>query len=261
MEEELKVTLIQTSLHWEEPDKNREMLSEKIASITEETDLIILPEMFPTGFSMNAGNLAEENEGPSVNWMRTIAEDRKVAITGSIIIQEKGDYFNRLFFVFPDGTFKTYDKRHTFTFAGEDKIYASGKERLIVDYKGWKIRPLICYDLRFPVWARNVENYDMLFYIGSWPKVRMLSWDTLLRARAIENMAYCIGVNRTGKDGNNHEYIGHSAVYNTVGEQVSTQDFEEDFIETITLTKKHIRENRERFHFLDDKDNFQIVEK
>lgn len=260
MKEKLKVTLIQTSLFWEDPKKNRKLFSKKIESISEETDLIILPEMFPSGFSMNAYSLAEENQGLSFSWMRTIAEQRKAAITGSIIIHENNEYFNRLFFVFPDGSFKTYDKRHTFTFAGENKTYASGKERVLVEYKGWRICPLVCYDLRFPVWARNVENYDMLFFIASWPKVRMLSWDTLLRARAIENMAYCIGVNRTGKDGNEHEYVGHSAVYNTIGEQISTKNFEKDFIETVILSKKHIKKNRERFHFLNDRDSFEIFD-
>lgn len=258
MQENLKITLIQCPLFWEEPEKNRDFLSEKINSISEPTDLIVLPEMFPTGFSMNARSLAEENDGPSVNWMQTVARERNTAITGSIIIQEEGNYFNRMFFVFPDGSYEKYDKRHTFTFAGEDKTYASGKERLTVEYKGWKIRPLICYDLRFPVWSRNIDDYEVLIYIASWPKVRMLSWDTLLRARAIENMAYCIGVNRTGKDGNNHEYVGHSAVYDTVGEHISTKDFEKDFVETITLSKEHIKENRNRFHFLDDRDRFEI---
>lgn len=260
MKEKLKVTLIQCSLHWEEPEQNRKLLAQKIDSISESTDLIVLPEMFPTGFSMNAEQLAEENNGPSLNWMQAIAKKKSAAITGSVIVQEAGNFYNRMFFVFPDGAYKAYDKRHTFTYAKENETYTSGKERLLVAYKGWKIRPLVCYDLRFPVWARNDDGYDISIYIASWPKVRMLSWDTLLRARAIENMAYCIGVNRTGTDGNNHKYIGHSAVYDTVGEQISTLDFEKDFIETVTLSKEHIATKRNRFHFLDDQDSFKIID-
>lgn len=257
MTDSLQVTLVQTSLFWEEPLRNHEMLSKKLENIGE-TDLIILPEMFPTGFSMNAAPLAEENEGASLRWMQTEAKKHNCAITGSVIVKENDRFYNRLYFVFPNGDYKTYDKRHTFTFAKEDETYASGTKKLLIEYKGWRIRPLICYDLRFPVWARNDDSYDMLFYIASWPKVRMLSWDTLLRARAIENMAYCIGVNRTGRDGNNHEYVGHSAIYDSVGEMISTKDFEKDFIETVTLSKEEIRKNRMRFHFLDDMDEFEI---
>jgi len=254
----LKVSLIQTSLFWEDPLKNHVHLSKKIKSIDQQTDLIILPEMFPTGFSMNAAPLAEEPKGASLRWMQEMANTYETAISGSVIVKENDLFYNRLYFVFPNGTFETYDKRHTFTYAGEDKVYAAGKERLVVNYKGWKIRPLICYDLRFPVWARNDQDYDMIFYIASWPKSRMRAWDTLLRARAIENMAYCIGVNRTGMDGNQHEYVGHSAVYDTLGEQVSSLDFEEDFVQTIVLSKEHIQLNRNRFHFLDDRDSFEI---
>lgn len=257
MKDILKVTLVQTPLYWEQPLRNHQMLSEKL-EIIGETDLVILPEMFPTGFSMNAEPLAEVNDGASLRWMQAEAKKHNTAVTGSVIVTENGKYYNRLYFVFPDGDYKTYDKRHTFTFAKENETYSSGTQKLLVEYKGWRIRPLICYDLRFPVWARNDDDYDIIFYIASWPKVRMLSWDTLLRARAIENMAYCIGVNRTGKDGNDHEYIGHSAVYNSIGELVSRSDFEDDFIETVELSLEDIRKNRKRFHFLDDRDEFEI---
>lgn len=250
--------MIQCPLHWEEPERNRKMFSEKLESISDKTDLVVLPEMFPTGFSMNATPLAEENDGPSLQWMQTEAKKHNTAITGSVITKENGNFYNRMFFVFPDGKYQAYDKRHTFTYAKENETYTDGTERILVEYKGWRIRPLICYDLRFPIWARNDNNYDVIIYIASWPKVRMLAWDTLLRARAIENMAYCIGVNRTGIDGNNHEYIGHSAIYDTVGEQVSTKDFEKDFIETVTLTKEHIQAKRDRFRFLQDQDEFEI---
>lgn len=259
MKKDLKITIIQSELHWEDAEKNHTLFSEKIKNIGEPTDLIILPEMFPTGFSMNAQNLAEENDGPSLKWMQAEATKHKVAITGSVIIKESGNFYNRMFFVFPDGSYESYDKRHTFTLAKENEVYSEGQKRIIVNYQGWKICPLICYDLRFPVWARNDVEYDVLIYVANWPKIRMLAWDTLLRARAIENMAYCIGVNRTGLDGNQHEYVGHSAVYDVLGEKISQESFEENFTQTLSLNKDHIETNRKRFHFLNDRDQFQIV--
>lgn len=258
MDTTLNVTIIQTDLVWEDPVANRKMFSKKFDEINSATDLIILPEMFPTGFSINAENLAEPEGGDTLEWMISEAKSRNVALTGSVIVRVDERYFNRLYFVHPNGDYEIYDKRHTFTFAGENETYSAGKEQVLIDYKGWRIRPLICYDLRFPVWARNHDNYDMLFYIASWPKVRMLSWDTLLRARAIENMAYCVGVNRVGKDGNGHDYVGHSAIYDSVGQQISRKDFEGEFIETIALSKEELIANRKRFHFLDDRDNFRI---
>lgn len=258
MKEILNITIIQSELHWEDTEKNRDLFSKKIDAISQNTDLIVLPEMFPTGFSMNAKDLAEENDGPSLKWMQAEAKKHKTAVTGSVIIKENGHYYNRMFFVFPDGTYKAYDKRHTFTLARENEVYTEGQSRIIVSYKGWKICPLICYDLRFPVWSRNDEEYDVLIYVANWPKIRMLAWDTLLRARAIENMSYCIGVNRVGVDGNDHEYVGHSAVYDAVGEQISTESFEESFTQTITLSKEHIESNRKKFHFLKDRDQFRV---
>lgn len=257
MNEELKVTIIQNELHWENAGANRTMFSDKFQSIKGETDLIVLPEMFSTGFSMNAKNLAEENEGETLQWMISEAKKYKTAITGSIIISEENTFYNRLFFVFPDGSFQKYDKKHTFTLAKENETYSPGNERLIVNYKGWKICPLVCYDLRFPVWARNTEEYDVLIYVANWPKVRTLAWDTLLRARAIENMTYSIGVNRVGFDGNDHEYIGHSAVYDVLGQQISSASFGE-FTETVVLEKEHIQKNRKHLQFLNDRDHFTL---
>lgn len=258
-QEELRVTLVQTSLFWENPQKNYAHFSKKLALLDTQTDLIILPEMFSTGFSMNAPMLAETNDGFGLKWMQTEAEKHQAAVTGSIIVEENKNYYNRLYFVLPDGSYQTYDKRHTFTYADEDEVYTAGTQLLSVNYKGWRIRPLICYDLRFPVWSRNDDEYDLVFYIASWPKKRMLAWDTLLRARAIENMAYCIGVNRTGADGNGHEYVGHSAVYDSVGNLVSDEDFEKDFVQTSVLSKKDIETNRKHFQFLEDKDDFKII--
>lgn len=255
----LKVTLIQSHLHWENPEANRAMFSEKIDTISEETDLIILPEMFTTGFSMNARQFAEKENGETLHWMQKIAEEKNAAVTGSIMINEDGKYFNRLYFVFPDGSFGSYNKRHAFTLAGEERVYSVGKEKLVVEYKGWKICPLICYDLRFPVWSRNTEGYDILIYVANWPEKRIAAWDALLKARAIENMAYCIGVNRVGLDANNHEYNGHSCVFDVLGEEVSETNYETEFVETITLDKNHVDEMRKKLQFLNDRDNFTLV--
>lgn len=255
----LNVTLIQSHLHWENPEANRLMFSEKIAAISEETNLIILPEMFTTGFSMNARQFAEMENGETLHWMQRIAAEKDAAVTGSIMINEGGKYYNRLYFVFPDGSFGSYNKRHAFTLAGEERVYSVGKEKLVIEYRGWKICPLICYDLRFPVWSRNTEGYDVLIYVANWPVKRISAWNALLKARAIENMAYCIGVNRVGLDANNHEYNGHSGVYNVLGEIVSETNYEQEFVETITLDKTHVEEMRKKLQFLNDRDNFTLV--
>jgi len=260
MQDQLKVTIIQSDLIWENPEDNRRSFSKRIDAIQEETHLIILPEMFTTGFTMNASELAEVEKGATLLWMQSEAKKNNCAITGSVIILENGNYYNRLFFVFPNGEYKTYNKRHTFTLAGEHKTFSAGNEHLIVDYLGWKIRPLICYDLRFPVWARNTQNYDVLLYVANWPKRRIAAWDALLKARAIENMSYCIGVNRVGLDGNGHQYNGHSAIYDVLGEQISNLNFEDDFIETITFKKSHIEKNRKHLQFLNDRDDFNLIE-
>ena len=258
MKTDLKITLVQSELIWENASANRELFSKKFQTFEGETDLIVLPEMFTTGFSMNAKKLAEPNDSDSLNWMISEARKYNCAITGSVIVSENDQFYNRLFFVLPDGTYEKYDKKHTFTLAKENETYTAGKERLIVNYKGWKICPLICYDLRFPVWSRNTEDYDVLIYLANWPKVRTVAWDTLLRARAIENMSYCVGVNRVGFDGNDHEYVGHSAVYDVLGKQVSPSAFDE-FIETVTLSKEHIESNRKHLQFLNDRDKFTLT--
>lgn len=254
----LKVTIIQSHLHWENPVANRTHFSTLIDSISEETDLIVLPEMFTTGFTMEAASVRETPDGPTVAWMKAVAKKVNTAITGSLIIKDGDHYYNRLFFVHPDSTTETYDKKHTFTLAGEHKVYKAGEDIKQIIYKGWRIRPLICYDLRFPVWARNTDAYDILLYVANWPDRRVTAWDALLKARAIENMSYCIGVNRIGLDGNGHQYTGHSAVYNVLGEQISTKDFETSFINTITLTKVHITKNRKHLQFLNDADAFTL---
>ena len=258
MRNELKVTILQSDLFWENPDANRRMFSEKINNIIEKTDLIVLPEMFTTGFTMNASLLAESESGQTLDWMKIQANKKNSALVGSFIVSEKNNFYNRLFFVKPNGDYYTYDKRHTFTLADEHLTYTSGKELLTINFLGWKICPLICYDLRFPVWSRNTCDYDLLIYIANWPQKRIHAWDTLLRARAIENMAYCLGVNRTGKDDNLNQHNGHSAIYDVIGKQLTTSKNEGNFSETIILEKTHIVSERAHFQFLSDRDHFTL---
>jgi len=258
MDKSLNIAIIQADLTWENIEKNLNLFTAKIDLIDKEVNLIVLPEMFTTGFSMNARNLAEQTQGRSFEWMQEIAGKRDAAVTGSIIVKENNNFYNRLYFVYPDSTFKSYDKRHTFTLAKEDQTYTAGNERLIVEYLGWKICPLICYDLRFPVWARNTVDYDLLIYIANWPETRIHAWDILLQARAIENMSYCIGVNRTGLDGNNYKYNGHSAIYDCLGKPLFKTDNESEFTKVISLEKSDISETREKLKFLQDRDSFSL---
>lgn len=254
----LRVTLVQSHLHWENPQANRDHFQSIITNQKDNSDLILLPEMFTTGFSMNAAQNYETMQGATVNWLSTNAKELKLAIAGSLIVKEGQNYYNRLVFATPDGQLQHYDKRHCFTLAGEHETYTAGKERLIVHYLGWKICPLICYDLRFPVWARNTVEYDLLLYLANWPKARVMAWDALLKARAIENMAYCIGVNRVGLDGSGYEYTGHSACYDLLGVRQSTAHFETEFVETINLSKQHIERTRNKLKFLADRDPFNL---
>ncbi len=258
MSEKLNIAMIQANLHWEDAEANRELFSEEISKVSDEVELIVLPEMFTTGFSMNAEKLAEETEAETLNWMQKIAKSKSSAITGSVIITENGNYYNRLYFVFPDGSYKLYDKRHTFTLAKEDQTYTAGTERLIVDYKGWKICPLICYDLRFPVWARNTVDYDLLIYVANWPEKRVNAWDALLKARAIENMSYCIGLNRTGEDGDGYVYNGHSAAYDPLGKELTKLDRSDAFTTEFSIDKTSLNEIRNKLKFLQDRDNFTL---
>ena len=253
----MKIALIQTSLAWENPIENRSHLAQKITGFMEDVDLIVLPEMFSSGFTTNAKAVAETMQGQTISWLQHLAKAKNCAITGSLVIEENEMYYNRLVFVFPTGEVKTYDKRHLFTLAGEDQFYVAGNKKLIVEYKGYKICPLVCYDLRFPVFSRNVENYDVLLYVANWPKVRINAWDILLKARAVENMCYTIGVNRIGKDGNKHEYIGHSQVVDCLGNYV-LEPQESDAVYIVELDKATLLETRSRLDFLNDKDDFEI---
>ena len=253
----MKIALIQAPLLWENPIQNRNYFEDKINSIRENVDLIVLPEMFTSGFTMNPKSVAEVMQGETVSWLQDLAKAKNAAITGSLVIEENGNFYNRLVFVLPSGEINTYDKKHLFTLAGEDKTYTSGTEKLLFEYKGFKICPLICYDLRFPVFARNTEEYDVLIYVANWPKPRINAWDALLKARAIENMCYTIGVNRIGEDPNQHHYPGHSQAIDFLGNYlIEPQENEGVFI--TTLNKNALLETRQKFGFLNDRDAFTM---
>ena len=253
----IKVTLIQSDIIWEDKISNLKRYQEKIDKI-ESTDLIVLPEMFTTGFSMNPKDISETMNGETVQWMKDNASKMNSAVCGSIIIEEDDKYFNRFIWVNPDGSIHHYDKKHLFSFAGENENYTPGSEKLIIEYKGWKICPLICYDLRFPVWSRNIEAYDLLIYVANWPDKRKLAWKTLLTARAIENQCYVIGVNRIGKDIKNY-YSGDSSLINALGETLYTNSHIEE-IYTTNISKYDLDKVRNQLPFLNDKDNFKIID-
>ena len=260
MKEFLDITLIQSHLAWENPVQNRAVFEKKIRSISQNTDLIVLPEMFTTGFTMQASNVSETMDGGTFWWLKKMAKERDCAISGSVIIEDNGKYYNRLIFMYPDGTYTTYDKHQLFTLAKEHEVFTAGQKEVIIEYKGWKIKPLICYDLRFPVWARNTSDYDILLYVASWPKLRINAWDALLKARAIENMCYCIGVNRVGLDGKGYEYNGHSAVYDVLGNSVLNENpIEKEIILHASLDALHVKKTRNALPFLVDKDRFKLL--
>lgn len=258
MQNQLTLSLIQTDIIWKNIPKNLQRIEEKIHSISTKTDLIVLPEMFSTGFVMEPESVAEGMQGSAVQWMQQIAKDKQTALIGSLIIQENQQYFNRVVFVHPSGAMTHYDKKHLFTLAGEDKIYTAGNNRLLFEYKGWKISPFVCYDLRFPVWTRNTENYDLAIFVANWPKARVTAWDTLLKARAIENMSYVVGVNRIGTDANDLEYPGHSQAIDPLGAIIQKAEKQEETIVTITLEKDNLQKTREQFQFLNDRDQFTL---
>ena len=257
MSDILTVALVQTDLVWEIPQANRKHIEQMVSSVT--ADLFVLPEMFTSGFTMNASHVAESMNGESIHWLKSIAKEKQAAFIGSLVIEENNNFYNRLVCVEPSGEILHYDKRHTFTLAGEHKVYTAGNEKVIFNYKGWKICPLVCYDLRFPVWARNVEDYDVLIYVANWPMIRVAAWDALLKARAIENMAFCIGVNRVGLDGNDYEYSGHSSAFDVLGNRLDTITERKETVEVLTLEKSHISKYREKLGFLKDKDNFDLL--
>jgi len=258
----LFVTLIQTDIVWESPEQNLAHYAQLIAGLPRPQEIVLLPEMFATGFSMAPDRLAEPMDGPSVSWMREMAAKHRIILAGSLIIQDGGVYHNRLVWMQPDGVFYTYDKRHLFGYAGEDTHYSPGDARLIVQVKGWRICPLVCYDLRFPAWARNAGTdsdgrppYDVLLYVANWPERRSLAWKTLLQARAIENQSFCIGLNRVGEDGKGIAYSGDSSIFGPLGETL-WQRSGEAAVHTEILQWEPLQNARSQFPFLRDADKF-----
>ncbi len=255
---DLTITLIQTDLVWEQAAQNRQGLKEKIRSLSRSSDLLILPEMFTTGFSMHPQKLAESPNGPTVQWLKTLSAEVQTDITGSIIISEKDHYFNRLFYVKPAGQIFTYDKRHLFRMAGEDRIYSAGRKLLTVQLKGWNIRPFICYDLRFPAWIRNQNlEYDLGLFVANWPERRIAHWRLLLQARAVENQAFIAGVNRIGKDGHGIVHNGQSLVVDPSGNILADLE-DKDTVRSVTLSRKKLNDYRQKFPSWKDADVFHI---
>lgn len=257
MQSQLTAALVQSPLVWEDAEANRTFFREKIDAITQPVDLIVLPEMFSTGFTMEPANVAETMNGKTVEWLKAIAAEKGCAITGSLVVKSGAKYYNRLIFVHPTREIQHYDKRHLFSLSGEDKAYTAGKKRLVVNYRGFKICPLICYDLRFPAFSRNTEYFDLMIYVANWPQPRIAAWNALLKARAIENMSYVIGVSRLGTDGNGLQYPGHSQVLDFMGEFVVSAGQNEGVF-VATLEKKPLLEIRKKLSFLEDRDAITV---
>ncbi|MBK6350299.1 MAG: amidohydrolase [Steroidobacteraceae bacterium] len=253
----LRVTMIQADLAWQDPATNRRNLAAHFRGLAGHTDLIVLPEMFTTGFSMAASSLAETMAGATVGWLREEAAAIGCAITGSLIVEEGGRHYNRLVLATPDGGCAHYDKRHLFRMAREQEHYSSGNRRLVVEIKGWRLCPLVCYDLRFPVWSRNRGDYDVLLYVANWPSRRRSAWSALLRARAIENVCYVVGVNRVGKDGNGANYSGDSVALDFLG-QVLAGDRDGVLVETVVLDRESLATFRRDFPAHLDADDFEL---
>ncbi len=254
---DLRISIFQVDLVWENPEANKKKLSRYLADIATGTDAAIFPEMFTSGFTMKAEKLAEKMDGESIRWMREEAAKNKLAVAGSLIIEENGQYYNRFVWVSPDGSLIHYDKRHLFSLSEEPRVFTPGKNRQVIDYLGWKIFPQVCYDLRFPVWARNDNGYDIYLNVANWPVMRSEAWNILLQARAIENQAYAIGVNRFGKDGHEIYHAGDSSVIDPLG-RVMLKISDEENVKTVTLKKAELYEIRRKLPFLNDRDNFNL---
>ncbi|CAM3742190.1 amidohydrolase [Aquirufa aurantiipilula] len=253
----LRVSMVQTSLVWENPAANCAILEEKLQALQGKTDVVVLPEMFLTGFSMSAEG-ADFPKGAQVQWMQMMANRLDVLLIGSLKIKENNQFYNRLLAVFPDGKIVAYNKRHLFRMGNEHQFYSPGEEHGILSFKSWKIALFVCYDLRFPVWSRNVQMaYDLAIYVANWPAVRAHAWSTLLKARAIENLAYVVGVNRVGKDANDLDYQGDSVIVSFKGEEI-VHLWDEDTIQTSSISKESLQEFRDKFPAHLDADAFEL---
>lgn len=257
----LSVTIIQPHMAWEDKAANLAHYEDLIAGIAGHKEVVVLPEMFATGFSMDAVRLAESMDDSTVVWMREMARKHRIILAGSVIIEEDGRYYNRLVWMQPDGRHFHYDKRHLFSLASEEKVYTAGERRVVVSVKGFRICLQVCYDLRFPVWSRQQqpEGYDVLLYVANWPERRALPWKTLLQARAIENQCYCIGVNRVGEDGNAISHSGDSSVFSPLGELLWQGAGGHEAVQTVTVERAVLDEAREKFPFWKDGDAFVLL--
>lgn len=253
----LHTALLQTNLHWHNPAANQLAFEQLIEELPQSINLIVLPEMWATGFTMTPSGVAEPMSGSSVSWMQQMAKQHHAAVCGSLAIKENNAFYNRFIFAHPNGQLDTYDKAHPYTPSGETRIYNAGKGSRLIEYAGFRIRPLVCYDLRFPVFARNTDNYDLLICVANWPAARIQAWNTLLRARAIENMAFSVGVNRTGKDAYRLQYPGASAAYNALGDEMAFAEVS-DSIALVELDKNELYKLRKKLPFLDDRDAFTL---
>ena len=253
----LHTALLQTNLHWHNPAENQFTFEQLIEKLPKAVNLIVLPEMWATGFTMTPKEVAEPMSGSSVAWMQHMAEQHNAAVCGSLAIKEKDAFYNRFIFAHPNGQIDTYDKAHPYTPSGEARVYSAGKRSILIKYAGFRIRPLVCYDLRFPVFTRNTDQYDLLICVANWPAARIQAWNTLLCARAIENMAFSVGVNRTGKDAYRLQYSGASAAYNALGDELAFAAAQ-DSVALVEFDKKELHKLREKLPFLDDRDTFTL---
>lgn len=255
MQDSLNITLVQYDIHWMDCQANLDFLEDQLKNL--KTDLIVLPEMFNTGFSMQPKEIAESMEGKALTWMQRMATTLNTVLCGSLCIDDGGNYYNRFVFVGAKGVLSFYDKKHLFAYGGEDQVFNAGNESVIFEYKGFKIRPFVCYDLRFPVWSRNTKEYDIALYVANWPAKRAFAWNTLLAARAIENMSYVIGVNRLGTDGNKLSYQGDSQVVGALGDLIA-ECKDTPIMKQFELKRTPLLEIRNQFKFLEDQDAFEI---
>jgi len=254
---DLTISLVQTNLVWQQPQANCDHISKALLEHDTKTDLIVLPEMFNSGFTLDAMKVAESMDGETVNWMQELATEYNAAVTGSLVIRENKQNFNRMVIAFPDGNLKWYDKKHLFRMAKEQERYSAGNKRVIVNWQGWRIALYVCYDLRFPVWCRNQNDTDLMLFVASWPAVRSIPWQTLLKARAMENLSYVCGVNRIGTDANGIDYQGDSGVMDMAGHDICQLD-NRDIIQTVSLSAENLNRFREKFPAHLDADSFQV---
>lgn len=253
----MKVSFLQIPIVWEKPVKNRNVIQQWMQSANDLGDLLVLPEMFTSGFTMQPEKVAETMQGETIQWMMELASTYEIAITGSLVILEDTHFYNRMVFVHPNGKVDCYNKRHLFKMAGEHQSYTAGRLPMVVHYQDWKICLQVCYDLRFPVFSRNTQDYDLLIYVANWPAPRIQAWEVLLRARAIENQCYVIGVNRIGQDANQLNYPGQSAIMDAFGNVVTEAIAQEGIFQT-TLSLSSLQEIRKKLPFLQDRDTFNI---